>query len=427
MTKRPAPRWRTALLLLGAAALVATACGGSSTSTSGGSSSTTSAAAAAVDTAAGGLGTPKPATGTPVTIGYSFDGASDAVDNSDEIVGTKAAVDYANQYLGGIGGHPIKLDICSTNLDPAKATACVTQFARNDAVAVLAHSGGQAQIEFPPLAKQGIPVLLGSTSLASLVNDPNVFVLHSGKILSGAAPAKLAQNVKAKAATLFVIDIPSAAQSLRATAPGFYKKAGVDLDIVQIPADTADFAPHVQAALTKKPSQFFLVGTSQFCTRAINAIEAAGFSGQIVGLQFCFDENSKKTVTKLAGVKVIAGNSFDHDDAEYKLYAAVMEKFASKKVELDGAAPAANGFTVALAFARAASGLQGAATRESVRAAISSMPAQKLPIGGGLTFQCNRPDPTQISVCSAGALGTTLDADGKPAEYEVLDVSNLLK
>jgi branched-chain amino acid transport system substrate-binding protein len=421
MTKRSAPRWRTALLLLGASALFATACGSSGKSTSGGSSSTTSA------TATGGLGTPKAATGAPVTIGYSFDGASDAVDNSDEIVGTKAAVEYINQYLGGIDGHPIKLDICSTNLDPAKATACVTQFARNNVVAVLAHSGGQAQIEFPPLAKQGIPVILGSTSLESLVNDPNVFVLHSGKILSGAAPAKLAQNVKAKAATLFVIDIPSAAQSLRASAPGFYEKAGVDLDIVQIPADTADFSPHVQAALTKKPGQFFLVGAAQFCTRAINAIEAAGFSGQIVGLQFCFDENSKKTVTKLDGVKVIAGNSFDHDDEEYKLYAAVMEKFASKKVELDGAAPAANGFTVTLAFARAVAGLKGVATRESVRAAISSMPAQKLPIGGGLTFQCNQPDPTQTSVCSTGALGTTLDANGEPAEYEVLDVSKLLK
>jgi branched-chain amino acid transport system substrate-binding protein len=421
MTKRSAPRWRTALLLFGAAALFATACGSSGKSTSGGSSSTTEAAAA------GGLGEPKAATGTPVTIGYSFDGASDAVDNSDEIVGTKAAVEYINQYLGGIDGHPIKLDICSTNLDPAKATACVTQFARNNVVAVLAHSGGQAQIEFPPLAKQGIPVILGSTSIESLVNDPNVFVLHSGKILSGAAPAKLAQNAKAKAAAIFVIDIPSAAQSLRANGPRFYKKAGVDLDIVQIPADTADFSPHVQAALTKKPGQFFLVGTSQFCTRAINAIEAAGFSGQIVGLQFCFDENSKKTVTKLDGVKVIAGNSFDHDDAEYKLYAAVMEKFASKKVELDGAAPAANGFTVTLAFARAVAGLEGTATRESVRAAISSMSAQKLPIGGGLTFRCNQPDPTQISVCSTGALGTTLDANGEPAEYEVLDVSSLLK
>jgi branched-chain amino acid transport system substrate-binding protein len=421
MTKRPAPRWRTALLLLGAAALVATACGSSSKSTSGGSSSTTSAAEA------GGLGTPNAATGTPVTIGYSFDGASDAADNSDEIIGTKAAVEYINQYLGGIDGHPIKLDICSTQLDPAKATACVTQFARNNVVAVLAHSGGQAQIEFPPLAKQGIPVILGSTSLESLVNDPNVFVLHSGKILSGAAPAKLAQNAKAKAATLFVIDIPSAAQSLRAATPGFYEKAGVDLDIVQIPADTADFSPHVQAALTKKPGQFFLVGTSQFCTRAINAIEAAGFTGQIVGLQFCFDENSKTTVTKLDGIKVIAGNSFDHDDAEYKLYAAVMEKFATKKVELDGAAPAANGLTVALAFGRAVAGLKGDATRESVIAAISSMSAQKLPIGGGLTFRCNRPDPKQTSVCSTGALGTTLDADGNPAKYEVLDVSSLLK
>jgi len=422
MTIRTASRWRSALVLVAAAALVASACGSDDDPTSSPSSSPETTAATTDP-----LGTPKTASGEPIVIGYSFDGATDAADNSDEVIGTKAAIEYANQYMGGIGGHPIKLDVCATNLDPAKATACVTQFATNDVAAVIAHSGGQAGIEFPPIAKQGIPVVMVSTLLDSLINNPNVFIVNSGKVLSGAAPAQLAVEAGAKQAYLFVIDVPAAAQSLKAGAPPYYKKAGVNLEIVTIPPDTADFSPQVQAAMTKKPGQFYLVGTSQFCTRAINAIEAAGFKGQIVGLQFCFDENSKKTTTRLEGIKVVAGNSYDHDTAEYKLYAAIMDKFATKDVSLDGASPAANGYTIAMAFARGVSGLKGAVTRESVKAAISSMSPQKVPIGGGLTFQCNRPDPTQTSVCSTGGLVTTLDADGNPTKYDVLDVSKLLR
>jgi branched-chain amino acid transport system substrate-binding protein len=421
MTIRTAPRWRSALLLFAAATMVAAACGSSSKSSSPSTTSKTSTPAGDV------LGTPKAATGTPVTIGYSYDGATDAADNSDEVIGAKAAVEYVNQYMGGIGGHPIKLDICSTNLDPAKATACVTQFVTNNVTAVIAANGGQAAIEFPPIAKQNIPVMLSSSLLDPLLNDPNVFVINSGRVLSFAGPAKLAADAGAKQATLFVIDIPAAAEPLKKGAPGYYKAAGVNLDVVLVPIDVADFSPQVQAAMTKNPGQFYLVGTSQFCTRAINAIEAAGFKGQILGLHFCFDDNSKKTVTRLQGIKEISANGYDHEDAEYKLYAAVMAKFASKQVLLDGGAPASNGYAIVMTLARAASGLTGAATRDSIKAAIKSMSAQKKPLGGGLMFRCNQPDPTQTSVCSSGGLVATLDADGNPTNYKVVDAAKLLK
>jgi branched-chain amino acid transport system substrate-binding protein len=422
MTIRPAHRRRSALLLFVAATMVAAACGSSGTSSSPSTTSKTS-----TGPAGDVLGTPKAASGEPVVIGYSYDGATDAADNSDELIGAKAAVEYVNQYMGGIGGHPIKLDICSTNLDPAKATACVTQFVTNDVAAVIAANGGQAAIEFPPIAKQNIPVMLSSSLIEPLLNDPNVFVINSGRVLSFAGPAKLAADAGAKHATLFVIDLPAAAEPLKKGAPGYYKAAGVDLDVVLVPIDTADFSPQVQAAMTKDPGQFYLVGTSQFCSRAINAIEAAGFKGQILGLHFCFDANSKKTVTRLKGIKEISANSYDHEDAEYKLYAAIMAKFASKEVLIDGGAPASSGYSIVMALARAASGLKGAATRDSIRAAIKSMPAQKKPLGGGLMFQCNQPDPTQTSVCSTGGVVATLDADGNPTNHEVVDAAQLLK
>jgi branched-chain amino acid transport system substrate-binding protein len=440
MTHSHTGRRRTLLALLAAFTLVAAACGDDDggTGDAGGDTTTTAASGATTTTAASGDGatTTEPsgdpfatldeATGEPVRIGYSYDGATDAADNTEDLIGAKAAVEYINTYLGGIGGRPIELEVCATNLDPAKATACVTQFASADVVAVVAANPGLAGVEIPPLAEQGIPVMLNSTQETVLLNNPNVFIVNSGKLLSMVTPAKLAADTGSKNATLLVIDIPAAAEPLKAGAPGYYEAAGVDLDVITIPPDAPDFSPQVQAAMTKDPGQFFIIGSSGFCSRAINAIEASGFDGQILALQFCFDDESRKTITDLEGIEVVAGTSFDPDDAEYQLFTAVMEKFASKEVQLNGG-PAVNGYSAMLALARATADLEGEITRDTVRTAITTMTAQLKPVGGGLEFRCNGPDKTQTSVCSSGGLVATLDKDGNYTNWEVVDGSALLK
>ena len=426
MTIRTTSRRRSVLLLVAAATLMASACNDSTASTSASSSTTSTSASSSDKPAEGALGPPKAATGEPITLGYSFDGATDAADNTDDVIGARAAVEYVNQYLGGIEGRPIKLDVCATNLDPAKATACVTQFATDDVKAVIAANGGEAGVEFTPLAKQGIPVFLTAGLEDSLLNNPNVFIVNSGTVLSLAEPAQLAKQAGAKRATLLVIDIPAAAQPLKAGAPRYYRAAGIKLDVVTIPPDVADFTPQVAAAMTKDPGQFYLVGTPAFCSRAINAIEAQNFKGQILGLQFCFDQSSATTVTKLKGIEVVAGSNFDHHDAEYKLYKAVMDKFASKGIQLDGSL-AASGYSTVLGFARAVSELKGPVTRATITAAISAMSSQKKPLGGGLMFQCNKPDPAATSVCSTGGLVATLGADRNYTNWRTADASKLLK
>jgi branched-chain amino acid transport system substrate-binding protein len=439
--KHPRTRhWRTLLALFAALTLVAAACGDDDGETSDPADDTTTTApeetsttvpdgtATTATTAPSDdpLATPNEATGEPVRIGYSYDGATDAADNTEDLIGAKAAVEYINTYLGGIGGRPIELEVCATNLDPAKATACVTQFASADVIAVVAANPGLAGVEIPPLAEQGIPVMLNSTQETVLLSNPNVFIINSGKLLSMVTPAKLAADAGATNAALLVIDIPAAAEPLKAGAPGYYEAAGVDLDVITIPPDAPDFSPQVQAAMTKDIGQFFIVGSSGFCSRAINAIEASGFDGQILALQFCFDDESRKTITNLEGIQVVAGTSFDHDDAEYQLFTAVMEKFASKDVQVDGG-PAVNGYSAMLALARATSGLKGEVTRDTVRTAITTMTAQLKPVGGGLEFRCNGPDKSQTSVCSSGGLVATLDKEGQYTDWEAVDGSAILK
>ena len=83
------------------------------------------------------LGTKNPAKGTPVKIGLVTDGKGSATDNSIETPVTEAAVKWINQYRGGIGGHPIDLDICVTGGDPSKSVDCANQMIQDDVAAVV--------------------------------------------------------------------------------------------------------------------------------------------------------------------------------------------------------------------------------------------------------------------------------------------------
>ena len=134
---------------LGAAALpviVLTAVGCSSSGSSGGSSTpAASSTAAAAGTSA--FGTPKKATGTPYVFGMIND-ETGAVTFPEARQGSIAAADYVNNYLGGINGHPIKIDSCIGDGTPATAARCANQLVAAHPVAILgaADVGGPASI-----------------------------------------------------------------------------------------------------------------------------------------------------------------------------------------------------------------------------------------------------------------------------------------
>ena len=72
----------------------------------------------------GGLGEPNPATGDPIKIGFVTDGEAASFGCDEDRVATfEATVEYANEYLGGINGHPIELEHCSTEDTPAGGDA----------------------------------------------------------------------------------------------------------------------------------------------------------------------------------------------------------------------------------------------------------------------------------------------------------------
>src|SRR5688572_29701940 len=72
-------------------------------------------------------GTGQAASGEPIVIGFiNGEGSGVATDAqaADVREATEAAVKYINAELGGLGGRPIKLEICITNSSPESSAGC---------------------------------------------------------------------------------------------------------------------------------------------------------------------------------------------------------------------------------------------------------------------------------------------------------------
>jgi branched-chain amino acid transport system substrate-binding protein len=365
------------------------------------------------------LGAQSPASGEPVRIGYVYDGTTDLIDNAAELEAAEAAVDYVNDYLGGVAGRPIELDVCSTDQTPAGASDCVGQMVADRVPVVLNGATGQAPVLFRPLADAGIPVFTTGAGDPSILTNPLVHVLGNGLAALLSGPAKLAADADIDRAALVSIDVPAASGALEAAGPPVYEDAGVELDLVLIPPDTPDMTPDIAAELTDEPGQIQVVGDPNFCARAMEAIATVGFDGQIMIIPQCIDQSLAESATNLEGALLTTYTTTDPDSEEHQLYDAVMDTYADPDTERRGPAPA--GYQAVVGFARAMQGLTGEVTTESIQSTFTAMEPTPMPLADGITYQC---DGRQVAVipafCSSDILWTELDADGNGTDYQVL-------
>ncbi|MCU1343798.1 MAG: putative branched-chain amino acid transport system, partial [Acidimicrobiia bacterium] len=388
--------WRPMVIGVGlvAVGLFATACSSDDSKTSAPATTATSGAggasgAAPSSTVADVFGAPKPATGSTVKLGYITDGKGQAVDNSTEVPAAQAAVKYANDYLGGIGGHKIELDVCDDKQTPSGTSDCDNQLIADKVPVVLNNTSGSSDPLIKNVEAAGIPFISYQTGVQAILSSKDASVLTNGLGASFAAPAKMAQNSGAKRGAVFVIDVPSLAGPVRQLMPIIWKNAGIPVDIVPIAPGVADMTPQAQAELAKKPDLIEVLGDVTFCSSALKALKTLGYSKTLVIIPQCVTSTSAAGIPGgYTGMLEATVYSNDPTDAENQLYKAAMTKYSS------GTDPYANGVTsggwaVVLGAVRALTGLTGDITPASVKAALAAMPPTPVPLAPGLTFQCN--------------------------------------
>lgn len=408
---------RAAAVAAVAPLLLIAACGGSD---SDGSSAKSPDADSAIAKAPAGAFDENKATESPVTLGLMNPEGGPAIDEPDARVASEAVVKYANEHLGGIGGHVIKLDICKSQEDAASATSCANQFVQNKDAGVIVVDTGQGGVAAPIISKAGLAY--GSYAvLGPELQLPGVFAWTGGVAVQTGAMAKSALAADVKELSLFVIDVGSVAAGIQALAEPTFKAIGVDLNVVKIPAGTPDATSLVAAGLKDQPGAIGIIGDGTTCASTLKGLTTAGFTGQKFVIQSCLVPSVVSSVgDSLDGAFNLGWNDSTGDNDEANLFKAIMAKYAPG-TKLDNYAPA--GYQSTFGFIRAVNAGIGEKepTAANILAAIKAAKNVPLPIGAGVTMTC---DGTQVpgipAICGNETISQTLDAKGGVTDQSII-------
>ena len=430
-----------AMVVIAAIATLAAACGddsGSSSSattaanTSGGASTTAGGAATTAGgtatTTANPLGTPNKATGSPVKIGYITEGLSANVDNTGEKLAAEATFKYANDYLGGLGGHVIDPVVCESKLDPALGVDCANQMVQEKVAAVVIASLGVINVVAPPLQQAGIPVFGWQVVSPVSSNKESGFIM-SNALTAFILPAAVAQQQKLTKFSTLVTDTPGATGPAKTIGVALMKGAGVtQADVVAIPAGTPDFGPQVQAEIAKGTQGFHLIGDPTFCTAAFRAINAAKFTGTVTAIAQCLNDSTIKAIgSGLKGVQVGYPGTQDPADPDVQLGTAVIAKYGDPSKSTMSNSNDLGGFAVVANFMQLMKGLTGDITPASLITKAKTSPVVPQILGAGGTLKC---DGTKIPIlpaeCANALVVAELGADGQPLKFVPFDPTQLI-
>ncbi|MCU1346713.1 MAG: putative branched-chain amino acid transport system [Acidimicrobiia bacterium] len=434
------------LLRIGAASfalvLIASACGDDSGKSSSSATTTAASSGGSGGTAAGAaggastdlLGPVNKATGTPIKVGWFDDGRSPGTDLHQDHVVADAAVAYINEHLGGIGGHPIQLDKCEGLQDVAKATDCGNQYVEKKDVAVLFSTSGNSGQIWDAVNPAGIPVVCGGCSLPRMGADAkNTFLLVNGLAGSLGFPAAYAASQGIKSIGSLVTGVPAAVDPM-VLAQAAAKAVGISFDVTSVPPGAPDMTPQITAMLTKKPGMVTLVGDPAFCLTALTGLNEAGYKGVVQTADYCVNAKTLQPLPASVKTSLVVGASVAMGlpagaDKDWDLYQAIMKKYATEQPEVSGvrgwAYESVMGFYLGVTGGKIDA---NNVTAASVSAAMHAAPAQKLPLGFGITFKCDgQAFAPQPAYCTNGALQTSLDANGNFVNYKFVDTSASLK
>jgi branched-chain amino acid transport system substrate-binding protein len=377
------------------------------------------------------LGPEDPASGDPVRLGMISDGATQAFDNTDEVVAADAVGDYWNQHRGGVGGRPIEVVTCETGADPAGATDCANQMVEEGVVAVALSQSAVTESVWEPLHAAGISTMLFQAFGEGLLTDEqSTFAIASPLSTFYGLPISVAESEEADKIAFVIIDVPQALSILQEGAgPDILENAGVDHEVVRVPPGTADMTSQMQQVVDSGAGVVHVIGNDAFCIAAFNGLRAVGYDGAITSITQCITDATREGVPGdvLEGMYLTASLALGAaDDPTYQLYQAVMSTYGDDVRDVENAT-AMGGYTAMAALATSLEQISGDITPETVTATIKAMPEQELPGGGGVTFQCGGSAvPSQPAVCSNQWLRTELDAEGEPTSYEPIDSTDLL-
>lgn len=389
---------------------------------------TTEAAVETTEPADDPLGTPTPADGEPVKIGLITESGGDAVSAQSQLTETGAdiAVQYVNEYRGGLAGQPIELIICGSKATASGASDCANQMVEEDVAAVVWPFTGFGPQQVPIITGAGIPVVAVSGSSNEELSTPNVYIITGGYVGTLGAYARHAQENGVTKFSMITIDVPSATQAAEGIGGIVFGNAGVEYSVVKVAPGTPDMTAQVQAAVAEGADAIGVTGDVTFCTSFFQAYQALGLDIPKYIIQPCIDPTVIESLGSVLDGSILATVTGDGEDD--LVYAAMVEEYGDGDIDPDPSVSGgvAAGVSAIMNLWNLIDGADGPVTAEMVAERATTTPDVPIWMSGGLTFTCDGTAiPILPNLCSAQFQIGTVDATGQVSGLAPVDASDL--
>jgi branched-chain amino acid transport system substrate-binding protein len=354
--RRPV-RFRLAALAA-TAALVFAACGGDDDSTASdtsadGAGTTTAEAEVSNDWALAYTGGTEGAADTsldPIVVGYiNQEGAVPAFPEA--TIGIEAAVDYVNQELGGIQGHPVELAKCIVQAEE-DGQRCATEMLNNDDVDFVMTGVmvvGNGSISSVLAGKK--PVFIGFPAVPEDFVAPDAFAFTPGAVGVVRGMSTFVGEYLKDVKSVAIVHADNASGQASADVflkPGLAKYGITDVKAVGVP-DTAtgpDLAAAIQAAGGDTADLFIPLLTVQGCAATYDALQSLGVQPKVLTTGLCYGTPMTDHLADLGVDDPVPdgwyfgdlGYSYfiPDDDSGMTTYLAKIEQYGPKGAEYTG-------------------------------------------------------------------------------------------
>ncbi len=350
--------------------LTAAACSSSGSSGSSGSSSTpTSGSSTTAAASTFSFGTAKKATGTPYVFGMIND-ETGAVTFPEARQGSIAAVNYVNNYLNGINGHPIQIDACTGDGTPATAARCANQLVAAHPLAILGAADVGAPASIPIYAHANLAYLGGIPFTPVPEVASNSIQFWSVSVGDNAAAAVYAGKTLGVKSVALIYFSNAQGESIIPQITPVFKAAGVTT-VHYIPLSPTSPDPSPQAALVESSgAQMAYVDVPNGCGNVLKALKTVGFTGKIMGIDPC---GAPPVIAAAAGGAngMYIASPFvlqSGTSQQAQLFQAAMKKWAAPGTLIDSISTA--GFATVMNVQQVLSTISGTPTTASILAAF---------------------------------------------------------
>jgi branched-chain amino acid transport system substrate-binding protein len=235
-------------------------------------------------------GTPGAADPTlaPIVIGWVNIEGGAIGPTPEATLGAQAAVEHVNQALGGIGGHPLELKVCTITSAEEEGQRCGQQLLNDPAVQAVAFGNVfLGDTSFNAVMAGQKPVLVGVATGPSVPTATNAFILH-GDLTHVFAPwGTYARDVlNARTAAVIYTNVPGDKAAGAAVRAGL-EDAGIEVTAVAFDPQSTDLLGPVTAAGAQSADVIVPISQGQGCVGIAKALTQLGNTRPVVATPVC--------------------------------------------------------------------------------------------------------------------------------------------